>query len=980
MSGDRPGQRSTRPAAIRAQLMAVPTMPATVIAERVGWTRGFPPVSASGVLADADGDAAAGADESSGACAKATAVSVVVSDSARPPAADRVDLFVSHAGKDRAWAEWVAWELQEAGYRVELDFWDWEVGENFVEKMRDALERADRMVALFSDAYFEAERFTTVEWTALMTERSATTRPRLLPFRIEDVDPPRILRPLLSRDLFGVSEEEARRRLREAVGGRRRPDRGPTFPADAGTSSRDKIRSPRLPGYFPPVWNLPLRNIDFTGRDGIIVALRERLCTGQQVAVRALHGLGGVGKTQLAIEYAHRFAGDYDVAWWIDGEQPELVGEQLSGLAVALGLVEGDSDIPAALAAVKSYLGQHDRWLLILDNAHAPAAVRQWLPSGPGHVLITSRHHVWRGVAESVSVDVFTRSESIALLRRHLSGLTESDADRLAEALGDLPLAVAQAAGLIAETGMPIPDYLNALTDHAAQITAEGTPTDYPVSLAAAVRLSKSRLEDLAAAQLLRLCAFMAAEPIPFHLFRAAPDGLLPEPLATTVRDPLAFHRSVGRMVRYGLARLDDDGPVLHRLTQAVLRDDLTPSDRDISRQQVDWLLIAARPDDGQAPANWPRWARLLPHVLAADPANSSNQKLRALAYDAIWHLIHRGDARAALPIAHHLHQQWNRLHGPDAPYTMLAASILSEAYRGVGAYRDAYELDNDNLARSRRFIGENHAVTIRWASNLAIDLWELGEYQRARELNEDTLARSRRNLGEDHRYTLHLANNLAVAYRALGEFQRARELDEDTLAQTRRKFGEDDFNSLASASNLAGDLRELGQHHRAREIDEDILARRRRILGEDHPRTLTSAINLGADLRALGQHHRARELDEDTLTRCRRILGEDHPDTLTSASNLAGDLQALGERQRAREIDEDILARRRRTLGEDHPVTLKSASYLGADLRALGEYQRARELDEDTLARRRRTLGEDHPDTLKSVSDLAADLRRMSG
>jgi tetratricopeptide (TPR) repeat protein len=797
-----------------------------------------------------------------------------------PTDAGRVDLFVSHAGRDRAWAEWVAWELRQAGYRVELDSWDWQVGENFVGKMRDALERADRMVALFSEAYFEAERFTTMEWTALLTDRDAAG-PRLLPFRIENVQPPRILEPLLSQDLFGVSEEEARRLLLEAVGGRRRPDQRPMFPASPAAPAGSGGRGPRLPGSLPAVWNLPLRNVAFTGRDGMIVALRERLCAGTRVVVEALHGLGGVGKTQLAIEYGHRFAGDYDLCWWIDGEQHELIGEQLTGLAVTLGLVEAGAGMPVALSAVKSYLGQHDRWLLIIDNVNSPAAVREWLPSGPGHVLITSRHHVWVGLADPLPVDVFARTESVALLRRHLPRLAETDADRLAEALGDLPLAVAQAAGLLAETGMSVSEYLQGLAEHTAQITAEGTPTDYPVSLAAAVRLSSTQLEeeDAAAGQLLRLCAFLGPEPVPLDLFSAAPDGLLPEPLAATVQTPLALRLSVGRIVGHGLARLGGDGPVLHRLIQAILRDQLERPDRDTARTLVEGLLVAAQPDDGTAPALWPRWAQLLPHILAADPAGSSNDDLRSLACYAVWNLLARGDARAALPIARQLYQQWGRRYGPDDYYTMFAAVNLAQAYGAVG------------------------------------------DYHRARELNEDTVARNRRILGEDHQHTLASANNLAIDLRELGEFERARELDEDTLARFRRVLGPDHPNSLASVNNLAADLRQLGELERARELDEDTLSRRRRVLGEDHPQTLTSANNLANDLQRMGELERARELDEDTLTRRRRVLGEDHPDTLTSASNLAISLRQLGELERARELDEDTLTRRRRVLGPD-PLT----------------------------------------------------------
>jgi hypothetical protein len=805
--------------------------------------------------------------------------SIAVNDMTGVTDPGRVDLFVSHAGRDRAWAEWVAWELQQAGYRVELDFWDWEVGENFVEKMRDALDRADRMVALFSEAYFEAERYTTMEWTGLLTD---ATRPRLLPFRIEDVTPPTILRPLLARDLYGVPEGEARRLLLEAVGGRRRPDRGPEFPAGPAAPAGGEGRGPRLPGLLPEVWNLPLRNVAFTGRDGMIMALRDRLTAGRQAVVEALHGLGGVGKTQLAIEYGHRFAGDYELCWWIDGEQPGRVGEQVTGLAVALGLVEANAGTPAALASVKSYLRQHDRWLLVFDNVEGPAAVREWLPSGPGHVLLTSRRHVWGGVADPLGVDVFARTESVALLRRHLSRLTEVDAQRLAAALGDLPLAVAQAAGLLAETGMSASEYLEGLTEHAAQITSEGTPIDYPVSLAAAVRLSSTRLEaeDPAAGQLLRLCAFLAPEPVPLDLFSAAPYRLLPEPLAAAVRTPLAFRRSVGRIAGYGLARLGDDGPVLHRLLQAILRDQLEPSDHDAARTMVDRLLIAARPGSGTTPALWPRWAQLLPHILAADPATTSNDELRYLACSAVWHLHARGDARAALPIAHHLHEQWDRRYGPDDRYSMSAAANLAWVHRDLGEYQQARKLDEDTLARRRRVLGDDHPDTLHSANNLAIDLRRAGEHQRARELDEDTLDRRRRVLGDDHPDTLHSANNLAADLRELGEHQRARKLDEDTLDRRRQVLGDDHPDTLHSANNLAADLRELGEHQRARKLDEDTLDRRRQVLGDDHPDTLISAGNLAVDLRELGEHHRARVLDEDTFARWGRVLGADHPDT----------------------------------------------------------------------------------------------------
>jgi transcriptional regulator with XRE-family HTH domain len=629
--------------------------------------------------------------------------------------------------------------------------------------------------------------------------------------------------------------------------------RGRTPAADvltavAGPGRRSAVTMPRA-------WNTPARNPAFIGRDDLLAAVKERLRTGHAAVVQALCGMGGVGKTQLAAEYAHRFADSYDLTWWIDAEHEGLIGDQVVSLGLMLGCVPAGAGAEAVRAAVLTELRQRDRWLLIFDNAQKPADVTRWLPGGGGHVLITSRERGWDEVATTVEVDLLTRAESIEMLRRRAPGLTTTDADRLAAELGDLPLAIAQASGFIADTGTPASQYLGLLQTRAGQLLEHGVPGSYPCSLAAATALLADRLadQDPAAAELASLCAFLAPEPIPEYLFTGAAD-VLPDELAAPAADPLAWRRTLAQMSRQSLARVDHRGLQMHRLTQAILRDRLAPARAAAARACTEAILAASDPGDPPDPGTWARWAQLMPHVLAADLGATDNPALRELVPRVCWYLIERGDARAARDLMIDLRRQWRDRLGADHRHALMAAHYLA------------------------------------WA------LWELGRYAESRDLNQVTHERRRNVLGDDHPDTLNSAHNLAMDLRMLGDARGARDLDQDTLDRYRRSQGRDHLSTLRSANNLAADLRALGQPEDARKLDQDTLDHRRDVLGHDHPDTLNSAHNLAMDLRMLGDACAARDLDQDTLDRRRQVLGHDHPDTLKSTSNLAADLRALGQ------------------------------------------------------------------------------------
>jgi hypothetical protein len=290
---------------------------------------------------------------------------------------------------------------------------------------------------------------------------------------------------------------------------------------------------------FPAVWMVPARNPYFTGRDGLLAELHGRFGAGTGTPVlQALYGLGGVGKTQLAIEYAHRFAADYDLVWWIDAEQPVLIPDQLTGLALGMDLPIGGT-IPASTQHVLAEFGRRNRWLLIFDNAEHPADIADYRPPGPGHVLVTSRVTGWGAMGGRFEVDVLTRPETVTLLRARIPDIPTAVADDLAAELGDLPLAAAQAASYLEQTGLPPADYLRCFRTRRADLLAHGDVLGYHGRIDTTWTLSLEQLstDHHATVALLQLSAFLAPEPIPLSLFTHRPD-LLDEPLRSSASDP----------------------------------------------------------------------------------------------------------------------------------------------------------------------------------------------------------------------------------------------------------------------------------------------------------------------------------------------------------------------------------------------------------------------------------------------------------
>ncbi|MFG2861188.1 FxSxx-COOH system tetratricopeptide repeat protein [Streptomyces sioyaensis] len=888
--------------------------------------------------------------------------------------------FISYAGPDRPWAEWVGYHLERAGHQAVLDVWDWRAGDNFVHHMDQALEQADAVVALFSKSYFDPERWTQDEWTAAVARRD-----RVIPLALEPIttaDVPPLLAAKLRKDLHGLDETTALATLREAVNGGARPTSPPPFPgttpadAPAAVSHGTKPRLPSSTGQ-PDVWNVRRRNPDFSGREAEIAQLRDGLLSGRQAVVRALHGMGGVGKTQIALEYAHRFAGQYDVVWWVDAEQDDQLPVHYTELADRLGIAKPEAGSEHNARALLQHLRTEQRWLIILDNAENREQIDPWLPEGSGHVVITSRNPDWRGIAHQTGLDVFSRPDSVSYLRTQIPSITSEEADLLARDVGDLPLALAQAVGVIG-SGMTIDRYLQLLATNTARILEEGDAPGYPAPLAAAVGIATTGLESdhPEAAALLRLGAFFGPDPIPTRWLESARSRL-----STIPGDPgdlMWPHAALQPLSRYGLARLDHETFQIHRLTQAVLRDHTGPEEAEKIRRDVATVLSSIDPGNPQVPDTWPAWASLASHLMAHHADLTHRPELRPILLKTAVFLLRSGQPRSALSLTTSLRKVWASELGEDHPDTLSCTQYFGHATADGGNLVGALPFVEATLTRRRRVLGDDHPDTLQSANDLAATTARLGKLAEAHRMDEDTLRRRQRTLGDDHPDTLQSAHSLAISLNHAGDHAEAHRMHEDTLRRRQHILGDDHPDTLRSAHSLAMSLHNLGETVEARRMHAGTLRRRQHILGDDHPDTLRSAHSLAVILHNLGETVEARRMQAGTLRRRQHILGDDHPDTLESAHSLAIALGHAGNHAEARRMHEDTLRRRQHILGDNHPNTLESAHSLATTLHNLGETEEARRMDEDTLRRRHHILGDNHPDTLHSAHSLAITLHNL--
>jgi tetratricopeptide (TPR) repeat protein len=814
--------------------------------------------------------------------------------------AERFDFLLSRRGSVAAIAQEVDDVLTAAGYKVFVQDYDIPLGASFVGAMDEAIKNARGLIILFSGDY-ERSPYTRKEFTSFEAEQLQDERERhIVVLRCEDAPLRGLLADVVYQDLVGVADAEERKRRILAAAERR------------SSAERPQRRRGRTFVGVPP------RTASFTGRadeldrlDAILTQKRPAAVT--QVGRAAVRGIGGVGKSALAVEYANRFRNFYDGVWWCPAESRAGLTTSLAVLAKGLGVASSDgADIEkAAQAALRGLAEQGDIWLLVYDNVASPEKIADLLPSAGARLLITSRFSDWSEWAEEVPLDVLPLAEATEYLIAHAGRSDEAGARALAEALGRLPLALDHAAATCKRTGMSFAAYA---AKASGLIAAAPRGAPYPRSVAATFDLAidQAVAQSPAAEVLMAFLAHCAPERIPLTLVDGAIDdeGERREALAALAELSLVKHDP-----------FEDGTPAVtvHRLVQAVAR---ARSERNraglsafirrlihavvparshrngAARSATTYLiarLAAIYPEDGyNNPTSWPSCTKLSPHLVAVCETETAN-----------------------------------------------AATTRVDLLNRAGSY----------------FHGR-------------------GVYSEARPLLERALAIREKTVGPEDPDTATSLNNLASLLHSQGDLTGARSFYERALAINEKRFGEG-LGTAVSLNNLGGLLHAQGDLAGARALCARALAIRQNELGPWDPDLAQSLHNIAVLIDAQGDLAWARQFYERALVINEKTLGPEHPRTATNLRSLAGLLQAQSDLAGARPLYERALAIDEKVLGPEHPDTARSLRSLASLLKAQGDLAGAQRLYERALAIDEKVLGPEHPDTAKVRDHLAKLLDR---
>lgn len=745
-----------------------------------------------------------------------------------------------------------------------------------------------------------------------------------------------------------------------------------------------------------PLWNVPhRRNPFFTGRQDVFMGLHDTLTSGRTAALlqaQAISGLGGIGKTQTALEFAYRYRSDYQAVFWVRADSREALVSDLAALAGLLHLPGANEQDPTrAVEAVRRWLNEHTDWLLVLDNADDVEMVSDFLPTaGKGHVVLTTRAQATGMIAQSIELEQLGPEEgALFLLRRAkiiardapLDNASYADwakAKTITQLMGGLPLALDQAGAYIEETACGLSGYLDLYKSRrAALLRRRGRlATDHPEPVTTTWSLSFERVKQAnpAAVELLQLCAFLYPDAIPEELLRegAAELGSV---LASVAADPLELDVAIEELRKYSLVRRSADTHMLtlHRLVQAVLTDQL---DEQAQRLWAERAVRAVRKAFPEVKfATWQRCQRALPHALACAELiaqwDMAFPEAAQLLNRAGTYLRERGQYKEAEPLLKQALAIFERTVEPEHPDVASCLNDLATLYWNQGKYAQAEPLFRQALLIREKTLGSEHPDVATSLNDLALLYWDQGKYAQAEPLSQQALAIRERILGPEHADVAQSLNNLGILYLAQGKYAAAESSLQRSLAVWEQTLGPDHPDVAYSLNNLAFLYYTQGRYTQAEPLYQRALAIREQTLGPEHDEVAYTLDNLALVYTDQGRYAQAEPLFQRTLTLRERALGPQHPYVAQTLHRLAKLYYVQGKYAQAEPPLTKSLAIREQALGADHPDVASSLDTLALLYLAQGKYAQAEHLGQRALAIREQALEPEHLEVVISLNTL---------
>ena len=737
---------------------------------------------------------------------------------------------------------------------------------------------------------------------------------------------------------------------------------------------------PNKPELLQSIWNVPYQqNPYFTGRKALLETLHQALTTVHTTALtQAITGLGGIGKTQTALEYAYRYRKDYRIIWWLRAEEPATLAADYAQLAIEFNLPEQKATEQALqIQAVRNWLEQHTGWLLIFDNAEEQDDMDPYVPQiGNGHVIITSRNPIWDGLGTTLSVDVMQSEEALAFLAKRIEDSDSKAAATLAETLGYLPLALEQAAAYTRENCISLAQYQALFQKHHAQLLQHHRlATQYPATVATTWELAFQEVQKTApaAADLLNLCAFLAPDAIFLDMIIEGAT-YLPKRLAQTITDPLALNQLVRPLLRYALVQREGHTLILHRLVQRVLRDRLNTT------TQCCWAECAVQIVNQAFPypefSNWSRCEQLLSHArICAKWIEEwkfiSEEAERLLHKMGVYLHDHEAYMYAEQFYQHLLHILEDMFEAED-PFVATSLNDLALHCKNQGQYAQAEPLYQRALGIQEKALGPEHPNVAQILNNLAELYHAQDQYAQAEPLYQRALNIHEKILGPEHPDVATSLNGLARLYHAQDQYAQAEPLYQRALDIHEKILGPEHPDLATDLNNLAELYCAQGQYAQAEPLFQRALAINEKALGPEHPDLAQSFNNLAKLYHVQDQYVQAEPLYQRALDIHEKTLGPKHWNVATSLSKLAMLYLAQGQYAQAEPLFQRALDIREKALGPKHPDLDTSLDSLAALYSAQGQYAQAEPLLQRILHIRETTLGPEHLDVASRLDSLA--------